>query len=130
MRYPFTAVASDGGIVQLGVGNPHPRSYGTNARVLSEYVRSRGVLTLEDAVRRMTSLPARTFSFHDRGLVREGLAADLVIFDPARVEDKATYAKPHQYAQGFDFVLVNGKVTVDEGKVTNARSGQTLRKRQ
>ena len=129
MRYPFTAVASDGGITQLGVGNPHPRSYGTNARVLAEYVRTRGVLTLEDAVRRMTSLPARTFSLHDRGLVREGLAADLVIFDPARVEDKATYTKPHQYAQGFDFVLVNGRVTVDDGKLTNARAGQTLRKK-
>jgi N-acyl-D-amino-acid deacylase len=130
MRYPFTAIASDGGIMQLGVGNPHPRSYGTNARVLAEYVRLRGVLTLEDAVRRMTSMPAHTFSLHDRGLVREGLAADLVIFDPARVEDKATYTKPHQYAQGFDFVLVNGKVMVDDGKLTNARAGQTLRKKE
>jgi N-acyl-D-amino-acid deacylase len=127
MRYPFTAVASDGGVVELGVGNPHPRSYGTNARVLAEYVRSRGVLTLEDAIRRMTSLPARTFRLRDRGLIREGMAADLVIFDPARVEDRATYAKPHQYSQGFDFVLVNGNVVVDEGKVTGARAGQPLR---
>ena len=128
MRYPFTAIASDGGVTQLGVGNPHPRSYGTNARVLAEYVRSRGVLTLEDAIRRMTSLPARTFRLHDRGLVREGMAADLVVFDPARVEDKATYAKPHHYSQGFDFVLVNGKMIVDGGKLTEARSGQTLRR--
>jgi N-acyl-D-amino-acid deacylase len=80
MRYPFTAVASDGGIVELGVGNPHPRSYGTNARVLAEYVRTRGVLTLEDAIRRMTSLPARTFNLSDRGLVRAGMAADLTVF--------------------------------------------------
>jgi N-acyl-D-amino-acid deacylase len=130
MRYPFTAVASDGGIVELGVGNPHPRSYGTNARVLAEYVRARGVLTLEDAIRRMTSLPARTFNLSDRGLVRAGMAADLVMFDPARVEDKATYARPHQYSQGFDFVLVNGKVVVDEGKLTNTRAGQTLRHRE
>lgn len=129
MRYPFTAIASDGGIAELGVGNPHPRSYGTNARVLAEYVRSRGVLTLEDAVRRMTSLPARTFGLRDRGLVREGMAADLVVFDPARVEDKATYARPHQYAQGFDFVLVNGSIVVDDGKLTAARPGQTLRHR-
>jgi N-acyl-D-aspartate/D-glutamate deacylase len=75
----------------------------------------------------MTSLPARTFSLHDRGLVREGMAADLVIFDPARVEDKATYVKPHQYAQGFDTVLVNGRVVVDDGKLTSARPGQALR---
>jgi N-acyl-D-amino-acid deacylase len=127
MRYPFTAVASDGGVQQAGVGNPHPRSYGTNARVLGEYVRTRGILTLEDAIRRMTSLPARTFRLRDRGLVREGMAADLVIFDPARVEDKATYTKPHQYSTGFDFVLVNGRIAVDQGKLTDARGGQALR---
>jgi len=129
MRYPFTAVASDGGVVEMGVGNPHPRSYGTNARVLAEYVRSRGVLTLPDAIRRMTSLPARTFGLHDRGLVHEGMAADLVVFDPARVEDKATYAKPHQYSAGFDYVLVNGKLMVDEGKLTSDRGGRALRYR-
>jgi N-acyl-D-amino-acid deacylase len=130
MRWPFTAIASDGGVTQLGVGSPHPRSYGTNARVLAEYVRTRGVLTLEDAIRRMTSLPARTFSLHQRGLVREGMAADLVVFDPARVADKATFAKPHQYSQGFDFVLVNGKLAVDDGKLTDARGGQALRHRE
>ncbi|MBZ5604102.1 MAG: D-aminoacylase [Acidobacteriia bacterium] len=129
MRYPFTAVASDGGIQEYGVGNPHPRSYGTNARVLGEYVRGRGVLTLEDAVRRMTSLPARTFSFRDRGEIREGMAADLVVFDPARVEDRATYAKPHQYSSGFDFVVVNGKIAVEDGKLTTARAGRSLRNR-
>jgi N-acyl-D-amino-acid deacylase len=128
MRYPFTAIASDGGITELGVGNPHPRSYGTNARVLAEYVRARGVLTLEDAIRRMTSLPAHTFGLHDRGLLRTGMAADLVLFDPVRVQDKSTYAKPHQYSQGFDFVLVNGRVVVDGGKLTTARPGQTLKK--
>ena len=129
MRYPYTAVASDGGVTQMGSGNPHPRSYGTNARVLSEYVRARGVLTLPDAIRRMTSLPAQTFRLRDRGLVREGMAADLVIFDPARVEDKATFAKPHQYSQGFDFVLVNGKIAVDEGQMTNTRGGSVVRAR-
>ena len=87
---------------------PHPRSYGTNARVLAEFVRKRNVITLEDAIRRMTSLPARTFGFRDRGLVREGYRADLVLFDPARVQDKATYQQPHQFSEGFDFVLVNG----------------------
>jgi N-acyl-D-amino-acid deacylase len=127
MRYPYTSVASDGGVQEMGGGNPHPRSYGTNARVLSEYVRVRGVLTLPDAIRRMTSLPAQTFRLRDRGLVREGMAADLVVFDPDRVEDKATFAKPHQYSQGFDFVLVNGKIEVDEGQVTNARGGAIVR---
>jgi len=127
MRYPFTAIASDGGVTQMGVGNPHPRSYGTNARVLREYVQVRKVLMLEDAIRRMTSLPARTFGLRDRGLIREGMAADLVIFDPARVEDKATYTRPHQYSQGFDFVAVNGTLVVDEGKLTEQRPGQALR---
>src|SRR5215468_5474533 len=127
MRYPFTAIASDGGVTAMGVGNPHPRSYGTNARVLGEYVRVRGVLGLEDAIRRMTSLPARTFGLKDRGLLREGMAADLVIFDPVQVEDKATYAKPHQFSQGFDYVAVNGKLVVDEGKLTEARAGQPIR---
>src|SRR5215831_14913468 len=130
IRYPFTAVASDGDVPQLGMGNPHPRSYGTNARVLAEYVRNRGVLTLEDAVRRMTSLPARTFGLRDRGLIREGMAADLVLFDPARVADKATYSKPHQYSQGFDFVVVNGKLVIEQGKLTDLRPGVALRHRE
>jgi N-acyl-D-amino-acid deacylase len=121
-------VASDGGIVEMGVGMPHPRAYGTNARVLAEYVRTRGTLTLEDAIRRMTSLPARTFGFRDRGEVREGMAADLVLFDLARVSDRATFAKPHQNSEGFDVVVVNGKIVVEDGKVTGARAGKTLRK--
>lgn len=127
LRYPNTAIASDGGIREFGVGMPHPRSYGTNARVLAEFVRKRSTLTLEDAVRRMTSLPARTFRFTDRGLIREGMAADLVLFDPARVEDKATYQEPHQYSEGFDYVFVNGRLAVDNGKLTEARIGQILR---
>jgi N-acyl-D-amino-acid deacylase len=127
MRYPNTAFASDGGVREFGVGMPHPRSYGTNSRVLAEYVRDRHVLTLEDAVRRMTSLPARTFHFKDRGLVREGFAADLLLFDPEKVQDKSTYQQPHQYTEGFDYVLVNGKVMVDGGKLTDAHGGQILR---
>jgi len=127
MRYPNTAVASDGGIREFGAGMPHPRSYGTNARVLAEFVRERKVITLEDAVRRMTSLPARTFAFRGRGLVREGFAADLLIFDPRKVRDKATFQNPHQYSEGFDWVLVNGVVMVEDGKLTEARGGRVLR---
>ena len=127
MRYANTGIASDGGVREFGVGVPHPRSYGTNARVLAEYVRQRGVLTLEDAVRKMTRLPARTFGFRDRGQVREGYWADLVLFDPARVQDKATIVKPHQFTEGFDLVLVNGQPVVEEGKLTGARPGQIVR---
>ena len=127
MKAPFTGIASDGGITEFGVGMPHPRSYATNSRVLAEFVRNRGTLRLEDAIRRMTSLPARTFHFQDRGVIREGAAADLLVFDPAKVQDKATFQNPHQYTEGFDFVLVNGKVAVEEGHLTDARAGQVLR---
>ena len=127
MRWPWTAVASDGGVVEPGVGSPHPRSYGTNARVIAEYVRARNVLRLEDAIRRMTSLPARTFGLRDRGEIREGMAADLVLFNPALVQDKATYTRPHQHSQGFELVLVNGKTVVEGGRLTGARRGRVLR---
>jgi N-acyl-D-amino-acid deacylase len=130
LRYPNTAIGSDGGVREFGLGVPHPRSYGTNARVLAEYVRNRGTITLEDAIRRMTTLPARTFGFKDRGIVREGAWADLVLFDPARVQDKATYQKPHQYSEGFDLVLVNGQAVVEQGKLTGALPGQVLRHRE
>jgi N-acyl-D-amino-acid deacylase len=125
-RYPNTAVASDGHISTFGRGHPHPRSYGTNAKVLADFVRERKVLTLEDAIRRMTSLPARTFSFHDRGIIRPGFVADLVLFDPDTVTDKATFSDPHQYTQGFDYVIVNGVAVVAEGEMTDQRSGQFI----
>jgi N-acyl-D-amino-acid deacylase len=127
MKYPHTAVASDGGIREFGLGMPHPRSYGTNARVLAEFVRNRKLLSLEEAVRRMTSLPARTFHLRDRGLLHEGMAADILIFDPVKIQDKATYQAPHAYTEGFDFVLVNGVPMVAEGKLTDARGGRILR---
>jgi len=128
MKYPNTAIASDGGVRVFGEGMPHPRSYGTNARVLAEFVRKRGVLTLEDAIRRMTSLPARTFGFRDRGQIREGFAADLLLFDPARIQDKATYQQPHQYTEGIDFALVNGTLMVEDGKLTENRGGRVIRR--
>ncbi len=127
LRYPNAAVASDGSITAFGRGQPHPRSYGTNAKVLADFVREREVLTLEDAIRRMTSLPARTFSFHDRGIVRPGFVADLVLFDPDEVADKATFADPHQYSEGFDYVIVNGSVAVADGELTDERSGQFVK---
>ncbi len=129
LRYPYTGVASDAGIPEFGSGVPHPRAYGTNARVLGRYVREMRVIPLEEAIRKMTSLPARTFGFRDRGQVREGFRADLVIFDPARVADQATFEKPHQYSAGFDYVLVNGVPVIDEGRPTPAKPGRALRRR-
>jgi N-acyl-D-amino-acid deacylase len=126
LKYPFTMIGSDGEIPQFGVGAPHPRSYGTFARVLARYVRERHTLTLEDAVHRMSGIPADRLKLFDRGLLRPGMKADVVVFDPATVEDKADFANPHQYAVGFKYVLVNGRVVVDEGKLTAERPGQIL----
>jgi N-acyl-D-amino-acid deacylase len=127
MQYPFNMFASDASIRTFGSGVPHPRGYGTNARVLGKYVREENVLTLEEAIRRMTSLPAQKFQLKDRGLLKEGMAADIVIFDPATVSDKATFEKPHQYSVGFQFVLVNGKLVVENGKHNGTRSGVSLK---
>jgi N-acyl-D-amino-acid deacylase len=126
MRQPFTMIASDSGVRTFGTGVPHPRGYGNNARVLGKYVRELKLITLEDAIRKMTSLPAQTFNLRDRGQVREGFAADLVIFDEAKVGDKATFEQPHQYAEGFASVFVNGKLVFDGSKLTGAMSGQPL----
>jgi len=127
MKYPFNMFASDASIRIYGAGNPHPRGYGTNARVLSKYVRDEKVISLEEAVRRMTSLPAQKFQLSNRGILREGFAADIVIFDEQKVQDLSTYDKPHQYSTGFMYVLVNGQVTVEEGKHIGTRAGTTLR---
>lgn len=126
LRHPATMVASDGGIRRMGEGVPHPRSYGTFPRVLGRYVRERGVITLEDAIRKMTSLPAGRLQLFDRGLLRPGMKADIVVFDPETVIDKAEFGKPHQYADGFSHVIVNGEVVIDNGELTSARPGRVL----
>src|SRR5438093_13528921 len=108
LRPPNTMIACDSGLRVLGEGVPHPRGYGNNARVLARYVRELKVLRLEDAIRRMTSLPASTFRLRDRGILREGGWADIVVFDADKVQDNATFNEPHQYATGFDHVFVNG----------------------
>lgn len=127
MREPFTMIASDSAVRRFGEGVPHPRSYGNNARVLGHYVRELRVLALEDAIRKMTSLPAQTFNLRDRGLVREGFAADLVIFDDTTIADRATFEQPHQYPTGISYVIVNGEMVLADGKLTGARPGQALR---
>ena len=126
MRQPFTMVASDSSVREFGVGVPHPRGYGDNARVLGHYVRELKLITLEDAIRKMTSLPAQTFNLRDRGQIREGFAADLVIFDENTVTDKATFDQPHQYAEGFQDVIVNGQVVFDGTKMTDSMPGEPL----
>lgn len=127
MREPFTMIACDSGVHRLGEGVPHPRGYGNNARVLGHYVRELQLLNLEDAIRKMTSLPAQTFGLRDRGLLREGFAADLVIFDDATIADRATYDQPHQYAAGISYVIVNGEAVLANGEMTRARPGMALR---
>ncbi len=125
---PRTMFASDSGVRQFGEGVPHPRGYGNNARVLARYVRELKLLTLEESVRRMTALPAVTFQLKDRGQIKEGFAADLVVFDPEKVRDNSTFEKPHAYATGFRHVFVNGIEVVREDAHTGARSGQVLRR--
>ena len=115
------------GVRVFGEGVPHPRGYGNNARVLARYVREQKVLRLEDAIRKMTSLPADTFRFAGRGELRPGNWADIVVFDPDKVQDNATYNDPHHYATGIPYVVVNGIVVLDNGRQTGAKAGQALR---
>lgn len=128
LRHPATMIASDGEVPVFGKASPHPRSYGTFVRVLGRYVRERKVLALEEAVHKMTSMPARRVGLPDRGVLLPGFKADLVVFDPATVADKATFEQPHQYPAGVPYVLVNGIFVVDGGKTTGARPGKVLRK--
>ncbi len=126
LKHPATMVASDGGLPIFGQAMPHPRSYGTFARVLGVYVRERRVLTLSDAVRKMSSLPAARLGLVDRGLLRPGMKADIAVFDPARVRDTATFARPHQYAEGVFLVVVNGRIVFERGAMTAERPGRVL----
>ena len=126
MQYPYCMFGCDASIREFGVGFPHPRGYGSNARILAEYVREQHVISLEEAIRRMTSLPAQKFQLHDRGLLAEGYAADIVVFDESKVQDVSTYEHPHAYSKGFDYVIVNGVLTVESGRHTGARAGQAL----
>ena len=131
MRSPWLDTASDGSSLSteglLAAGHPHPRNYGTFPRILGHYVREERVLTLEDAVRRMTSLGAQRLGLKDRGLLREGYWADVVVFDPKYVSDKATFQNPKQYPEGINYVLVNGRIVIDRGNHTGERPGNVLR---
>lgn len=128
MQYPFTMIGSDAGIYEFNKNQPHPRGYGSNARVLGKYVRDFQALGLEEAIRKMTSLPATRFGIKNRGLLREGYAADLVVFDPEIIRDEATFEKPHAYASGIDYVIVNGEITLENGTHTGVLKGEVVRK--
>jgi N-acyl-D-amino-acid deacylase len=127
LHHPNTMFASDSGVRRYQEGVPHPRGYGNNARVLARYVRELKLLPLEDAIRRMTSLPAATFRLKGRGSLREGNWADVVVFDPAKIQDRAQFDDPHHYATGFAYVLVNGIAVVRKDEHTRARPGRVLR---
>jgi N-acyl-D-aspartate/D-glutamate deacylase len=130
LRQPFVSIGSDGTALKtegpLAKGNPHPRYYGTFPRVLGRYVRDEGVLTLEEAIRKMTSANAAKIGQWDRGLLRPGMWADITVFDPKTVIDRATYDHPHQYATGIEYVFVNGQIVLERGRHTGARPGVIL----
>jgi N-acyl-D-amino-acid deacylase len=126
LRHPATMIGSDGEVPIFGESNPHPRSYGTFARVLGRYVRELKTITLEEAVRKMSAFPAQRIGLADRGVLREGMKADIAIFDPATVRDLARFENPHQYAEGMSQVVVNGVVAFDGGRMTDARPGRIL----
>jgi dihydroorotase/N-acyl-D-amino-acid deacylase len=123
-------IASDGRLTALGDGHPHPRAYGTFPRVLGVYAREKHVLSLEEAVHKMTGMPAARLGLTSRGRIADGMMADLVVFDPATVKDEATYETPHRYPSGIPFVIVNGALAVDGGTATSARAGRVLRRQE
>lgn len=127
LQHRATMIASDGEVTIFGQASPHPRSYGTFARVLGRYVREKQVLALPDAIRKMTSFPAWRVGLHDRGILRPGMKADITVFDDGTIQDTATFERPHQYAQGVHTVIVNGAVIFENGQMTPARPGRVLR---
>ncbi len=128
MKLPYLSIASDGGIQFPGKGFPHPRSYGTFPRVISKYVREEKVLSLEQAIRKMTSLPAEVFRIKDRGMIKEGFFADIVIFDYEKIKDNATFQNPHQYPSGILYVIVNGKIVVENGRYSGEFAGMIIKR--
>jgi N-acyl-D-amino-acid deacylase len=126
MRQPWTMTCTDGDLVPMTQGKPHPRAYGAFPRKLRLYVRDRNVIDLPFAIRSMTSMPAQVFALKDRGQIRPGAFADVLIFDPAKVNDAATYVEPHQLAEGMTYIFVNGELARDNGKFTQALAGRVL----
>lgn len=128
MQHPQTMIASDGRLTDLGKGHPHPRAYSTFPRVLGYYVREKKVLPLHKAIHKMTGLPARRMGLTDRGLIKAQYFADLTIFDPKKIIDKATFQEPHQYPEGISYVIINGQVVLENGEYRDVRAGKVLRR--
>jgi N-acyl-D-aspartate/D-glutamate deacylase len=128
LKAPGTMIETDGDLITFGKGHPHPRSYGSFPRVLGRQVRERQVLTLEEAIRRMTALPAQWLGIRDRGTLAVGQQADVVIFDAASVRDRATYTAPHQWPEGIHVVVINGQIVLENDAMTNARPGVFLQR--
>jgi N-acyl-D-aspartate/D-glutamate deacylase len=129
LRAPFVMLETDTEPVNPATAqSTHPRAMGAFPRVIAKYVRQDSVLTMEQAIQRMTSLPANRLGLHDRGRIAPGMAADLVVFDPARLRDRATFENPLQYAEGVDYLFVNGQLAIDGGRITNALGGDVLRR--
>ena len=131
LRFPWTSIGSDAGAAatdggQDSTGLTHPRAYGNFPRLIARYVRERGIISLEEAIRKMTSWPATRMRLEGRGAIREGLWADVVIFDYATLQDRATFEEPRLSPEGIDYVIVNGQITIDHGKHTGARAGKVL----
>ena len=126
MQHPRASIASDGPMMVFGVGKPHPRSYGTYPRVLGKYVREQNIISLPEAIRKMTSLPAKVLSIQDRGLIKEDYFADIVVFNEKTISDNATFQNPHQYSNGVEHVLINGVIVIKDGKHTGAKPGKVL----
>ena len=132
LQKPYVMIGSDSGCRDhygpLSRGRPHPRTFGTFARVLGQYVREEKLLDLSTTIRKMTWDPCQRFGIKDRGLIKPGFFADLVFFDPDRVKDTATYEEPIRYPEGVHYVLVNGVVTVEEGDHTHPRAGKVIKR--
>lgn len=130
MKHDLTMIGTDAIIENIGIGKPHPRSYGTYPRILGKYSRNQGVISFEEAIRKMTSYPAQTMGLKDRGIIREGTYADLVILNPETIIDTSDYMDPHQYPVGIDYVIVNGKIVVEQGEHTQRKPGMIITKDQ
>ena len=124
LQHPSVMVGSDSGIIK---GHPHPRNYGTFPRILARYVREKNTLNLESAIHKMTSMPAARCGILDRGILRPGLKADIVVFDPKSISDRSTFTDPHHYSTGISWILINGQVAVQNGETTQQTAGKLIR---
>jgi N-acyl-D-amino-acid deacylase len=128
MNKPYAMTSSDGEIPVFGQGLPHPRNYGAFTRNIRKYVFEEKIISMEHAIRAASGLPAEMLGFQDRGLLKEGHVADIVVFSPDKLKDIATFTNPHQYSKGIDYVLISGKLVIDRGKYTGVLAGKPIKR--